>query len=61
MKLNGLKNIYKDITTSGLSYAVFYYRTNGIKFNIYFDIFQTPSSLLFKIFSSNSFLRISAS
>lgn len=45
MKLTGLKNIYIDIKNNNLTYGVFDFRTNGVDFNIFFDIGSIPFRL----------------
>ena len=38
MKLNGLFKIYKIIKNENLTYGIFDFKTNGVCFNVYFDI-----------------------
>lgn len=47
MNLTGLKNIYIDIKNNNLTYGVFDFRTNGVDFNIFFDIGTVPFRLGF--------------
>lgn len=53
MKLNGLKKIYLKIKHQNETYGVFDFKTNGVDFDIYFDIAKIPFRLGFLPIGSN--------
>lgn len=53
MKLKGLKKVYSKIKQQNGTYGVFDFKTNGVNFNIYFDIGKTPFRLGFLPIGSN--------
>lgn len=49
MKLEGLVPLYRDLKNKEESYSSFDYRTGGVRFEVFFDIFETPFRLIFVV------------
>ena len=49
MKLDGLIPLYRDLRNKGETYASFEYRTNGVCFEVFFDIYESPFKLIFLV------------
>ncbi len=58
MKLEGLVPLYRDLKNKGETYSSFDYLTSGVRFEVFFDIYETPFKLIFVVREQNYRLSI---
>ncbi|MDE5422423.1 DUF6037 family protein [Ancylomarina sp. DW003] len=58
MKLTGLVPLYRDLKNKKEMYSSFDYKTGGICFEVFFDIYETPFKLIFVVREQNYRLSI---